>query len=632
MNTLFAAEPHVITDNLDELLDILPAELRASITSTERDTLLEIVLDLGRRPEARFSGQARYLRESVVTREELDKIETQLGSFGDDNRAGLPATLHRISAIRNRRGTIVGLTLRVGRAVTGIVDILRDLIESGQSVLLMGRPGLGKTTLLREMARVLADESNKRVIVVDTSNEIAGDGDVPHPAIGRARRMQVRHVAQQHDVMIEAVENHMPEVIVIDEIGRTEESMAARTIAERGVQLIATVHGNTLDNLIANPSMSDLVGGIQSVTLGDEEARRRRSQKTVLERKNPPTFDVVIEMIERDRIAVRQPVSDVVDAILRGREAPPEIRWRGEDGEIQIMTPAPIQEPDPEPDGFSPRGGGRDRYGRERSGNNRGGGGRDGGNRGNERNSGSAPRMGTSGPSKGSGVYYSMSAPLPRSVAQKAEVPRAIEEEDGEEERANSFNARYALGSEGEDDELGEELEAVIPTFQTQAVDVNRIRRIYPFGVSKSRLARAAKHLGLNLTPARTWQEADAILMLSGAEGFPETTSLLREAREHHLPIIGVGGNTYAQITARLNDLWSQPGVDGVTSPRDLAIQEAKDGAVRVMGQAQPVELRPQIKSLRRLQHQIAERYHLRSFSVGREPHRRVKLVPSPGR
>ncbi|BCM91122.1 hypothetical protein IAD21_02986 [Abditibacteriota bacterium] len=619
MNTLFAVEPHVITDNLDELLDILPAELRAAIAPTQRPHLLEIVLDLGRKPEARFAQSAFYLREAVVTREELDKIEAQLGSFGDDNRAGLPATLHRISAMRNRRGAIVGLTLRVGRAVTGIVDILRDLIESGQSVLLMGRPGLGKTTLLREMARVLADEANKRVVVVDTSNEIAGDGDVPHPAIGRARRMQVKHVALQHDVMIEAVENHMPEVIVIDEIGRTEESLAARTIAERGVQLIATVHGNTLDNLIANPSMSDLVGGIQSVTLGDEEARRRRTQKTVLERKNPPTFDVVIEMIERDRIAVRRPVADVVDAILRGREVPPEIRWRGEDGEIQIMLPAPVQEPDPEPEpprGRDNRGGGRggvNRYGRDRS--ERGGGG-------DNRNQ-SNRAMGQSGPSRGGGsssVYFSMSAPLPRSVAQRSEV-----EED--EDSVNSFN-----NGEHYEDELGEELEPVIPTFQTGPVDVTRIRKIYPFGVSKSRLARAAKHLGLQLTPARTWQEADAILMLSGAEGFPETTSLLREAREHHLPIIGVGGNTYAQITARLNDLYSQPGIDGKSSPRDVAVQEAKDAAARVLGEAQPVELRPQIKSLRRLQHQIAERYHLRSFSVGREPHRRVKLVPAPGR
>ncbi len=626
MNTLFAAEPHIITDNLDELLDILPAELRAAIPTSQRPHLLEIVLDLGRKPEARFSDQAQYLRESVVTREELDKIEAQLGSFGDDNRAGLPATLHRISAIRNRRGAIVGLTLRVGRAVTGIVDILRDLIESGESVLLMGRPGLGKTTLLREMARVLADESNKRVVVVDTSNEIAGDGDVPHPAIGRARRMQVKHVALQHDVMIEAVENHMPEVIVIDEIGRTEESMAARTIAERGVQLIATVHGNTLDNLIANPSMSDLVGGIQSVTLGDEEARRRRTQKTVLERKNPPTFDVVIEMIERDRIAVRRPVADVVDAILRGREAPPEIRWRGEDGEIQIMAPAPIKEPEPEPEPPS-RGGGRggnnrgvNRYDRERPerNDNRGG---------NQGNNNSNRAMGQNGPSRGgsSSVYFSMSAPLPKSVANRSEV----EDDEG---RANSFNREFDGEHFDGEDELGEELEPVIPSFQTGPVDVTRIRKIFPFGISKSRLARAAKHLGLQLVPARTWQEADAILMLSGAEGFPETTSLLKEAREHRLPIIGVGGNTYAQITARLNDLYSQPGIDGKTSPRDLAVQEAKDAAGRVLAEAQPVELRPQIKSLRRLQHQIAERYHLRSFSVGREPNRRVKLVPTPGR
>ncbi|RYX85283.1 AAA family ATPase [bacterium] len=619
MNTLFAVEPHVITDNLDELLDILPAELRAAIAPSQRPHLLEIVLDLGRKPEARFAQSAQYLREGVVTREELDKIEAQLGSFGDDNRAGLPATLHRISAMRNRRGTIVGLTLRVGRAVTGIVDILRDLIESGQSVLLMGRPGLGKTTLLREIARVLADEANKRVVVVDTSNEIAGDGDVPHPAIGRARRMQVKHVALQHDVMIEAVENHMPEVIVIDEIGRTEESLAARTIAERGVQLIATVHGNTLDNLIANPSMSDLIGGIQSVTLGDEEARRRRTQKTVLERKNPPTFDVVIEMIERDRIAVRRPVADVVDTILRGREAPPEIRWRGEDGEIQIMQPAPVQEPEPDPEpprGHNNRGGrGVNRYGRERS----GGGGGDNRNQSNRAMGQSGPSRGSSNSGNGS-VYFSMSAPLPRSVAQRSEV-------DDDEDSINSFNK-----AEPFEDELGEELEPVIPSFQTGPVDVTRIRKIYPFGISKSRLARAAKHLGLQLTPARTWQEADAILMLSGAEGFPETTSLLREAREHHLPIIGVGGNTYAQITARLNDLYSQPGIDGKSSPRDIAVQEAKDAAVRVMGEAQPVELRPQIKSLRRLQHQIAERYHLRSFSVGREPNRRVKLVPAPGR
>lgn len=297
-------EAYTIVDNLDDLLAVLPVGLKDAISPADRATLLEIVLDLGRRPEAHHKADRQnryeYLREEVVTREELDFVESKLGAFGDDNRAGLPATLHRISAMRNRRGAFVGLTLRVGRAVSGIVDILRDLIESGQSLLLMGRPGLGKTTLLREMARVLADELGKRVVIVDTSNEIAGDGDVPHPAIGRARRMQVAKVALQHDVMIEAVENHMPEVIVIDEIGRTEEALAARTIAERGVQLIATVHGNTLENLLANPTMSDLIGGIQAVTLSDEEAHRRGTQKTVLERKAPPTFDVIIEMISRE--------------------------------------------------------------------------------------------------------------------------------------------------------------------------------------------------------------------------------------------------------------------------------------------------------------------------------------------
>src|SRR4028118_1718638 len=327
-------EPRTITDNLDELLAVLPDGLDQTIAPQDRADLIEIVLDLGRKPEARFTNHGVYLREEPITREDLDQVESRLGAFGDDNRAGIPATLHRISAIRNRRGAVVGLPGRVGRAVMGIVDILRDLIESGESLLLMGRPGLGKTTLLREMARVLADEVGKRVVIVDTSNEIAGDGDVPHPAIGRARRMQVARVEQQHDVMIEAVENHMPEVVVIDEIGRIEEALAARTIAERGVQLVATVHGNTLDNLLANPTLSDLIGGIGAVTLSDEEARRRGTQKTVLERKAPPTFGVVVEMIERDKIAVRAPVAEVVDAMLRGAEAPPESRRRDERGAV----------------------------------------------------------------------------------------------------------------------------------------------------------------------------------------------------------------------------------------------------------------------------------------------------------
>src|SRR3989449_6259516 len=284
----------------------------------------------------------------------MQYVISRVGTFGKDNRAGIERTLHRISAIRNRAGEIIGLTCRVGRAVFGTVDIIGDVIESGQSVLLVGRRGVGKTTLLREAARVLSDEIAKRVVVVDTSNEIAGDGDIPHPGIGRARRMQVPVPELQHAVMIEAVENHMPEVIVIDEIGTELEAQAARTIAERGVQLIGTAHGNTLDNLMLNPTLSDLIGGIQSVTLGDEEARRRRTQKSVLERKAPPTFDVVIEIQDRERVLVHGDVADTVDALLRGDPVAPELRWRDEVGVHRSQSrPRPSPREQLVPDRFS---------------------------------------------------------------------------------------------------------------------------------------------------------------------------------------------------------------------------------------------------------------------------------------
>jgi stage III sporulation protein SpoIIIAA len=327
-----------ITDNLDVLLGVLPPQIRDAVEQQTLDELLEVVLDLGREPEARFPGRAVRLSEAFVSRDEMQFVISRVGTFGKDNRAGIERTLHRISAIRNRVGEIIGLTCRVGRAVFGTVDIVRDVIESGQSALLVGRPGVGKTTLLREAARVLSDEIGKRVVVVDTSNEIAGDGDIPHPGIGRARRMQVPYPELQHAVMIEAVENHMPEVIVIDEIGTEAEALAARTIAERGVQLIATAHGNTLDNLLQNPTLCDLVGGIQAVTLGDEEARRRGTQKTVLERKAPPTFEVVIEIQEQDRLAVHHDVAHVVDRFLRGDMPRAEIRTRTAEGEVRIST------------------------------------------------------------------------------------------------------------------------------------------------------------------------------------------------------------------------------------------------------------------------------------------------------
>lgn len=332
-----------VTDNLEQLLDVLTPRIRERLEQQKENglsELLEIVLDLGRPPEARFPGSVVELGEEPVTREDIDYVVGRVGAFGKDNRAGIERTLHRISAIRNRQGRIVGLTCRIGRAVYGTIDIIRDVVESGKSILLLGRPGVGKTTKLREVARVLSDEFKKRVVVVDTSNEIAGDGDIPHPAIGHARRMQVATPDQQHAVMIEAVENHMPEVIVIDEIGTEQEAFAARTIAERGVQLIATAHGNSLENLMLNPTLSDLIGGIQTVTLSDEEAKRRGTQKSVLERKAPPTFDIVIEIIEVDKLAIHHDVASVVDRMLRGNPPRPEIRVRNPEGEVEVVQPA----------------------------------------------------------------------------------------------------------------------------------------------------------------------------------------------------------------------------------------------------------------------------------------------------
>src|SRR3954470_7774634 len=322
-----------MTDDLELLLAVMPPPIRHALEEREgAEPLIEVVLDLGRLPEARLPDHGLDLSPEPVNREDIAYVVDRVGRFGKDNRAGIERTLHRISAMRNRVGDVVGLTCRVGRAVFGTVDILRDVVERGRSILLLGRPGVGKTTLLREAARVLAGELGKRVIVLDASSEIAGDGDIPHPGIGRARRMQVPSPDHQHAVMIEAVENHMPQVIVIDEIGTELEAAAARTIAERGVQLIGTAHGNNLDNLMLNPTLSDLIGGIQSVTLGDEEARRRRTQKSVLERKAPPTFDVIIEIQDRERVTVHSDVAETVDSLLRGDPVAPELRWRDEEG------------------------------------------------------------------------------------------------------------------------------------------------------------------------------------------------------------------------------------------------------------------------------------------------------------
>ncbi len=337
-------------------MSVLPPHIAQAVKEiNNQDNLLEIVMDLGRVPFARYVDGEVQLTDQEITEEDIKLVTERIGAFDADNRAGLERTLHRISAIRSRRGHIVGLTSRVGRAVYGTIDIIEDLITSDKSVLILGQPGIGKTTMLRESARILAEK--KRVIIVDTSNEIGGDGDVPHPAVGKARRMQVAMPSLQHEVMIEAVENHNPEVIVIDEIGREQEAQAARTIAERGVQLVGTAHGRTLENLLLNPTLSDLIGGIESVTLSDEEARRRGTQKTVLERRAPPTFDVLIEIQERDYLVIHADVSTAVDALLRGYPPQPEIRYRDQDGNLHIEKPS-IPALPPRPLGREPANGG----------------------------------------------------------------------------------------------------------------------------------------------------------------------------------------------------------------------------------------------------------------------------------
>jgi stage III sporulation protein SpoIIIAA len=305
-------------DDLDRLIEKLPFFLQEQLNQhSNKDKLIEIVLDLGRRPEARFVSGTEYLSQKIISWQDIDYVTKQISKFSNENRAGIERTLHRISCIRNRQFLVNGLTCRIGRAVFGTISVVRDLLESEKSILILGKPGVGKTTIIREIARVFADEMGKRVVIIDTSNEIAGDSDIPHPGIGRARRMQVAKTEYQHQVMIEAVENHMPQVIIIDEIGTELEVLAARTIAEKGVQLVGTTHGNCLENLIKNPPLADLIGGIQYVTLSDDEAKRRGTQKSILERKSYPAFEVIIEINQQNFWTIHEDVKNSVDSFLR---------------------------------------------------------------------------------------------------------------------------------------------------------------------------------------------------------------------------------------------------------------------------------------------------------------------------
>ncbi|MCW6035875.1 AAA family ATPase [Spirulina subsalsa FACHB-351] len=567
-----------IADNLDQLLEMLPPSIGEKLAQhPSRDIVIEVVMDLGRLPEVRFPHGAEYLAEMPITREDLKYSINRVGSFSGDNRAGIERTLHRISAMRNRSGDIIGLTCRVGRAVYGTIGMIRDLVETGQSILLLGRPGVGKTTVLREIARVLADELHKRVVIIDTSNEIAGDGDIPHPAIGRARRMQVARPELQHQVMIEAVENHTPQVIVIDEIGTELEALAARTIAERGVQLVGTAHGNQIENLIKNPTLADLIGGIQAVTLGDDEARRRGSQKTVLERKAPPTFEIAVEMQERQRWVVHPNVSDTVDLLLRGQEPSPQIRTQSDSGEVEISQ-KPALQPLPGRQGLSV-----------------------------------APPAQPGG-WRASGRMRPVPSGKPTVVNAEFEqmLDQAWQQPDLVEDKVRT------PGPNGED----------WPVY------------VYPYGVGRSQLEQVVELLNLPVVLTKDMNSADIVLALRSqiknhsklrqiakarqlpihavkSSTIPQITKALRRA---------LGMDDFNSSEALDLRLFSHQGSDDELE----ALEEARLAVEQiVIPKGQPVELLPRSPKVRKMQHELVEHYRLQSDSFGEEPNRRLRIYPA---
>ena len=556
-------------EDLRTLLTILPPSIAESVEAAgNADGLLEIVMDLGRVPTARYVDGERVLRQREVSHLEIEQVVDGIGDFDDDNRAGIARTLHRISGIRNRRGQVVGLTCRVGRAVYGTIEILEDIVAEGHSMLILGRPGVGKTTMLREMARELAEK--KRVIIVDTSNEIGGDGDIPHPAVGRARRMQVPRPAHQHETMIEAVENHNPEVIVIDEIGREREAEAARTINERGVQLIGTAHGNNLENLLLNPTLSDLVGGIESVTLSDEEARRRGTQKTVLERRAPPTFDVLIEMQDRQRLLVHRDVTTSVDAMLRGEPAQVELRWCDEDGQIHserqnlVVTSAAVTGRRTTGPGARP-GQGQGRGGRE---------------------------MRPAGP--GPGVRPD--DPHPQTILPPTRELNATAGNGGSLANENGYEPRSGSA---------------------------RTIRVFAYGVARNRLYQAAKHLGVKLAVVETLEEAEVLVTLKSY--YRKRRRLINDAEQHNVSVYVLRANTVSQMERFLVEAL---GLEAPTSgdPFESAMAETERAIALVQSGQASADLRPAGSAIRRYQHEMVRQANLVSHSYGREPYRHVRV------
>lgn len=576
-----------ITDDLDKLLEIFPLAIRSSIEANpDNNSLIEIVMDLGRKPEARFINQNKYLSDNPITKADLEHCVTRVGHFSGDNRAGIERTLHRISAMRNRQGDIIGLTCRIGRAVFGTILMIQDLIETGQSILLLGRPGVGKTTALREIARVLADDLDKRVVIIDTSNEIAGDGDIPHPAIGRARRMQVARPELQHQVMIEAVENHMPEVIIIDEIGTELEALAARTIAERGVQLIGTAHGNQIENLIKNPTLSDLVGGVQSVILGDEEARRRGSQKTVLERKAPPTFQFAIEMWERQKWVVHEDLASTVDNLLRHQQPTPQIREVNDLGVVSISKPPENKtKPDFTDIDIS--------------------------------NSVEHPVKPRGWRADGKMIPVSLTPHRSQNKNKEIDFERMLSSSWYQKEE--STDKVRIPGPNGED----------WPIY------------LYPYGIEKSQLEQVIDILKLPILLTKDLENSDAVLALRSQ--IKHHSKLLQIAKANDLPIHSIKSNTIPQITRGLKRMLNEDEAEkkadtdssllfarGGSNDEMDALEETRLAVEQiVIPKGQPVELLPRTGQVRKMQHELVEHYRLRSDSFGDEPNRRLRIYPA---
>jgi stage III sporulation protein SpoIIIAA len=622
-------------DEIGTLLALLPDHVGDRLRANpDIGSLVEVVLDLGRYPEARFAEHEVVLADIEVTNDDLQAVTLRIGAFGDDNRAGIPRTLHRISAIRNRHGAVVGLTCRVGRSIMGTVELVRDLVEGGKSILILGRPGVGKTTILREAARVLADDLRKRVIIVDTSNEIAGDGDIPHPGIGRARRMQVPTPSQQHAVMIEAVENHMPQVIVIDEIGTALEAEAARTIAERGVQLVATAHGISLDNLLMNPTLTDIVGGVQTVTLGDDEARRRGTQKTILERRAPPTFDVLIEMQDRQEVVVHSDVAVTVDGLLRGTPVLVEARSRREDGTIERRAEVILRGAEEErrrakatgaigPYGGGERHDGRQGWGRPPWRDHQGGwrsngslrrqngawtGGVETGFEGMPDTQGLRP-SGTSTPILVDAARNGWGARLAGALNGVDETTEPVDHDDPDESAHDDDSGKTGDG-EG--------------TSEAVVTRLRRPVRVFCYGVNRGKLDAAIVAQRLPVTVTRDLSGAEVVMTVRNY--YRTNPGPVRDAEDRGVPVYVVKSNAAAHIAQSLEALFEVQTADPPRDLEDLVLAETRDAIEVVRKTSRQVELAPQNAYIRRLQHQLAEECGIGSRSTGREPHRRITL------